>query len=336
MPQQPPLPTFVAELSSHTQIAIDISDFPVESAGGCTVSSFEIQKDDGNGGSFVSLAGHSNSTPYLMNSLVTTNVIKGRIFRFRYRAQNCHGWGPLSPILYSLAASRPEAPPAPTVVSISSTSVSLQLYPTHDNGGTIVIDYILSRNQGDGDSINLTEISSASYSYGTNGFLAVIPLSTESMTAGLFYQFSYSAQNKVGTSDASHVVTVPIADYPDAPTGLARVSSTRTAISLEWNKSSDTQLPAGLITGYLLYMDNGIHGDFDLVYNGEGVPTVRNFEATGLVTGRPYRFYVVTLNHVGQSPLGEIVTIYACENPSGLAAPEKLDVSKTSVTVKWT
>ena len=42
LPLQPPAPVFVPELSSDSQIAIDISNFPVESAGGCTVSSFEI------------------------------------------------------------------------------------------------------------------------------------------------------------------------------------------------------------------------------------------------------------------------------------------------------
>ena len=135
----------------------------------------------------MAVVGDSNSTPYLLSTLTVTDVVKGKIYRFRYRAQNCHGWGPLSPILYSLAASSPAAPPAATVVSISASAVTLQLYPTHDNGGTIVTEYTLYRNQGDGDSTNLTEISSASYSYASNGFLAAITLSTESMTSGLFY-----------------------------------------------------------------------------------------------------------------------------------------------------
>ena len=71
------------------------------------------------------------------------------------------------------------------------------------------------------------------------------------------------------------------------------------------------------------------------MYNGEGVPTVRSFEATGLVTGRLYRFYVVTFNHVGQSPASDLVSIFVCEEPTGLSAPEKLAVSKDSVTIMW-
>ena len=82
-------------------------------------------------------------------------------------------------------------------------------------------DYILYRNQGDGDSYTLTQISSASYTYLDNGFLVTIAdFSVESITPGLFYQFSYIAVNSVGPSDASNIVTVPIADYPEAPTSL--------------------------------------------------------------------------------------------------------------------
>lgn len=139
----------------------------------------------------------------------------------------------------------------------------------------------------------------------------------------------------MGDSELSSIITVPIADYPDAPATLARTSSTRTSISVEWAEVADTQLPSGLQSGYQLYMDSGIHDDFYLVYNGEGVPTVRTYTAESLVTGRPYRFYAVSLNHVGQSPAGTIVTIYACEHPSGLAKPEKVAVTQTSVTVKW-
>ena len=215
--------------------------------------------------------------------------------------------------------------------------MTLQLYPTHDNGGTVVTDYLLYRNQGDGDSTTVTMITADSYSYATNGFLvSITDLSLESMTAGLFYQFSFKAVNKVDESDLSHILTVSVADYPEAPTGLSRVKSSESTISLAWDETSDTQLPAGLITGYHLWMDNGLHGNFELVYNGEGVPTVLQYMATDLVTGRPYRFYVTAWNHVGESPTSDLALIYACAEPSGLAAPIKIDISKTSVTIQWT
>jgi hypothetical protein len=39
-------------------------------------------------------------------------------------------------------------------------------------------------------------------------------------------------------------------------------------------------------------MDNGLHEDFDLVFDGEFSPDARIFTATQLISGRPYRFYV--------------------------------------------
>ena len=110
LPLEPPAPSKVAAYSSHLQITVDFSDFPESSNGGCEISSFEVQKDNGQGGSFVSIAGYS--LPYLITTITTTDVQKGRTYRFRYRAQNCHGWGPFSPQLFAIAASPPASPSA--------------------------------------------------------------------------------------------------------------------------------------------------------------------------------------------------------------------------------
>jgi len=62
--------------------------------------------DDGRGGQFTSQVGHNS--PYLMLTYTTKNIVlKSRTYRFRYRAQNCHGWGTFSPELYVLAATNP-------------------------------------------------------------------------------------------------------------------------------------------------------------------------------------------------------------------------------------
>ena len=74
--------------------------------------------------------------------------------------------------------------------AVSSTSVSLQLYPTLDNGGTVVTDYLVYRNDGLAGTV-WTQVTS--YDYSTNGFLAVVDAAAEGMTAGRFYQFAYQA-----------------------------------------------------------------------------------------------------------------------------------------------
>jgi hypothetical protein len=128
----------------------------------------------------------------------------------------------------------------------------------------------LLRNDGNEGS-TYTEI--ASYSYATNGFQHTVVLAAESMTSGLYYQFVYRATNSQGVSADSAVVTFPIADAPAQPASApALVVSSKTAITVSWEKATDTQTPAGTITGHYLYMDDGAQGDFDLVFSGAGYP----------------------------------------------------------------
>lgn len=193
MPDGPPVPSLVS--SSSTSVSLDISDFPDGSNGGCPIVSYDYQRDDGLDGAFTSLVGLSS--PYLIELLTITHsastpIVRSRWYKYRYRAKNCVGWGPLSDELLVLAADPPNAPPSPSVSSTSASQITLTLYPTTDNGGAIVTDYKLLRNDGNEGSI-FTEIST--YSYLTHGFQHTVVLATESMTAGLYYQFVFRATN---------------------------------------------------------------------------------------------------------------------------------------------
>lgn len=77
--------------------------------GGGYIDSYELNIDDGNGGSFVEVVGFT--TFYTLNSiLVTSGISSGQTYRLRYRAHNAQGWGPYSPIGTILAATIPSAP----------------------------------------------------------------------------------------------------------------------------------------------------------------------------------------------------------------------------------
>ena len=68
------------------------------------------------------------------------------------------------------------------------------------------------------------------------------------------------------------------------------IDHNRNLISVAWPAASNTQGTVGVITGYKLLMDNGFNENFELVFDGSGLPDVRSFTATGLTVGRPYRF----------------------------------------------
>ena len=73
----------------------------------------------------------------------TRNIKKGETYRARYRVRNLVGWSGFSPIGYLVAASVPDAPPAPTFVSATKTSISVIVPRVLENNGSPVISYQL-------------------------------------------------------------------------------------------------------------------------------------------------------------------------------------------------
>lgn len=153
--------------------------------------------------------------PYMVPTYaVTTGIVRGFTYRFRYRANNCKGWGPFSDELYVLAAQKPNAPAAPQRIDSSSTEISLKLFPSTENGGTPVLDYELWRNDGsDGSSFVII----SGYNYLANGFIYTVNAASESMVAGRFYQFVFRSENLLGYSEFSGPVAFGIADKPLKP-----------------------------------------------------------------------------------------------------------------------
>ena len=85
-------PTTILAQTSATQIYVQ---YTAPSNSGSPILSYEVQMDDGQGGDFVSLIGVN---PYYLKLwyVVTSNITKGTIYRFRYRALNAIGWGQFS------------------------------------------------------------------------------------------------------------------------------------------------------------------------------------------------------------------------------------------------
>lgn len=114
----------------------------VTNNGGSPVISYSLEVDDGLGGDFVTLYGDIVETMTLSYTY-TRNVIKGEIYRARYRVRNLVGWSGYSPVGYLIAASVPDAPPAPQFVSASSNSISIIVPRAIENGGSPVLSYEL-------------------------------------------------------------------------------------------------------------------------------------------------------------------------------------------------
>jgi hypothetical protein len=79
---------------------------------------------------------------------ISLNITTGMTYRFRYRAMNINGWSGWSPIGFIKAASVPQAPLAPTLVGATSTSITVKINLSLDNGGAPILDYKLFIDQG--------------------------------------------------------------------------------------------------------------------------------------------------------------------------------------------
>jgi hypothetical protein len=135
-----------------------------------------------------------------------------------------------------ISAEEPKQPEPVSLISTSSTTVTLHFYASSDNMGAVVTDYTIYRNDGDEYS-NWTEI--ISYSYATNGYIAVIDTATEGMTAGKWYNFVYKATNMIGDSNLSTDLSVPVADQPLQPSAVTLLDHSYTEISVAWTKVDD-------------------------------------------------------------------------------------------------
>lgn len=116
--------------------------------GGAPIESYGVEIDDGAGGDFHVLVGDVKD--YLtFEYTVSEGITRATNYRFRYRSRNHIGWSDYSDIVYILSAKRPEKPPRPAMVETDSTSITLALQQTTDDGGSPVIGYQLSVDAGD-------------------------------------------------------------------------------------------------------------------------------------------------------------------------------------------
>ena len=74
--------------------------------GGALILSYHLQYDDSSSGkTWTDLTGYPVDDVSLSFG-VTNSIEKGKIYLFRYRARNVHGWGPFSEQLSLIAARR--------------------------------------------------------------------------------------------------------------------------------------------------------------------------------------------------------------------------------------
>jgi len=72
------------------------------------------------------------------------------------------------------------------------------------------------------------------------------------------------------------------------------------------------------MSGYILYVDDGLTGVFRIAYNGSLNPAQITYRVNNLVPGRTYRFKVRAIDYNGQGYESEYASYLSCMPPSGV------------------
>ena len=207
---------------------------------------------------FISLIGYDRQ--YLDTSYIATqNITKGKDHRFRYRAQNAAGWSGFSSISYLRAATIPQSPGKPILLARSSTSITIGLSQTLDDGGSSILYnklYIGGKNDASSSFtlVSAYDGTSSTYIFNTTD-------ATPLVVTGNIYKIAYVAHNAFGDSAFDSQLSVGVGSLPPAPTNLIErtLSVDPKLINIVWDKVASTDLP---IRGYIAQMDDGLGGDF--------------------------------------------------------------------------
>jgi hypothetical protein len=258
---------------------------------------------------------------------VTKGIVKGKTYTFRYRAINMVGAGAWSDYTPVVAAGIPTAPPSPTYVSSTDSTITLAFQLSSDNGGSLILNYIIKVDDGAlGPITNIVgDYDGASSTHMISG-----------LTAGLKYRFQYYAHNSYGDSLPSSIITVAASVLPVAP-GIPTIDwtlSSKTSLNILWPAVADPPSP---IVGYILLMDNGRGGSYSTVFDGSFQPGVTKFLVSGLTNGFLYSFKVYAANYNGRSlAASPVAQFYACTTPGGFPAPTVIYQSTSSIELQWT
>ena len=156
----------------------------------------------------------------------------------------------------------------------------------------------------------------------------------EGLVNGKVYRFVFGASNAFGDSVYSLELIAGLGAVPPAPSQLTTtlLKETFEAFVVSWDAVTASDLP---VLGYVLLMDDGLQGDFEVAYDGSINPQVTTFQATGLVPARTYRFKAYAVDVNGPGVESSATSQIACVAPLHMGLPVLEGVGRTTFTLAW-
>jgi len=276
--------------SATTSITVEWS-LPREN-GGSIVDGYELWMDDWSGGNS-RLVFDGTGQPTVLQFTISTStslvITSGKSYRFTVRAVNyciatdlnklCYGEFSEPAVFTARAPRAPLPPPMPyrtsatdtEILSGTATTIAIRWNAPIDNGGALLTNYYVNYAAPSDVTYTQVALSAASAKLDTtNGALVLQYKLTITQTPpplGNVYRFYIVAENSIGRSPASPILSVVLGKLPgfdmytSYPHTLTYASNSplissvdSTSISLNWPIPAYNALGGNPITGYKVYM----------------------------------------------------------------------------------
>jgi hypothetical protein len=238
-------------------------------------------------------------------SLQWSNLPNGEPQSFTVRARNRGGWGPSS------AASTPVVPcgvpdQVPGVTAVRGDQSATVTWTAPNPQGCAISGFTITNSQG------------ASMSVGGNATSATFA----NLANGTQYNFTVTATNEVGNSQASAPSNTVIPAGPPFPTTITRAVPDIGRVYLEWNRPNDNGSP---ITHYELSVNGGAW---------ENVGNTNFTTRTGLANSTNYSFQVRAVNDVAPGTAANSVNATTPGPPSQVGGLS-LNAGDARISASW-
>jgi len=280
------------------------------------ISMYHLWVDEGYGDGFTLLSDQASRT------YAHSGLIAGQELAYRVSASNFMGEVPFSSeyrFRSMVVPAKPSSAPRNVPTLTTQTAIHIEYDQVEDDGGSLILNYNIYIDDGNGGAFGAAINNGLSLSYDTSAL---------SLTAGLTYRFKYSAVNSQGEGPLSDGVAILLAEAPAAPQNLARADvETLSAgvIRITWGE------PAGnggsVVSGYKVYRDGKL--------SYEASNTEFTFTFYDLSVGTTYTIGVSAVNAVTEGPRSELALL-AASVPSKMSRPTRKTSSPTTIEVQWT
>jgi hypothetical protein len=270
------------------------------------------------------------------NEFTLTGLSPGSTHSFAVAARNSLGLGPFSAASQlTTAQDVPGTPPAPLLVSESSTSINIRLQTAPYDGGSAILHYIAQ-------VLGVSNSSSSSSSSDVTVSPSILTFTIDPREPFATYQIRVAAVNSNGQSAFSEPLLVYPAsgDFPNAPLGLSTASVTTRSFVLSWSMADNARTRS--VTQYVLAVTSG-STELVIINGLANIDCIagcfKTIDAT-LVNLQPGTTYLMSLravNTYGQSvPSAALNVTTLPDVPEPVGSPQVFGVDSTSLSVNWT